>query len=87
MTDTAIFGIALTIINGLILLILANIRSDQKETKASLEAMQKEEKKAREESTKDMWHRIYSHYHEISCRNDECREMKTGNVIVPVERV
>jgi len=32
---------------------------------------------------KELWKRIYGHYHEIQCSNDECRTVKTGNVIVP----
>jgi len=31
----------------------------------------------------DMWKRMNSHYHEVSCANDDCRMLKTGNVIIP----
>jgi hypothetical protein len=31
----------------------------------------------------EMWGRINSHYHEITCSNDDCRNLKTGNVIIP----
>jgi hypothetical protein len=34
---------------------------------------------------KDLWKRIYSHYHEIDCENPDCKKLKTGNVIVPHE--
>jgi len=32
---------------------------------------------------KDIWKRLYNHYHEIDCKNDDCARAKTGNVIVP----
>ncbi len=32
---------------------------------------------------KDLWSRIYDHYHEITCSNDQCHMLKTGNVVVP----
>jgi len=31
----------------------------------------------------DIWKRMNSHYHEVSCDNAECRSLKTGNVIIP----
>jgi hypothetical protein len=31
----------------------------------------------------DVWKRMNSHYHEVSCSNDSCRTLKTGNVIIP----
>ena len=31
----------------------------------------------------DIWKRMNSHYHEVSCSNEECRTLKTGNVIIP----
>ena len=31
----------------------------------------------------DMWKRMNSHYHEVSCDNTDCRMLKTGNVIIP----
>jgi len=31
----------------------------------------------------DIWDRINSHYHEIECGNKDCRNLKTGNVIIP----
>jgi hypothetical protein len=31
----------------------------------------------------DIWKRINSHYHEVSCSNDDCKSLKTGNVIIP----
>ena len=70
-----LLGGAVALSNGLILLILAHIRSDQKE-----------EHKRRQSADTEMWHRIYSHYHEIACANKDCTALKTGNVIVPFER-
>lgn len=34
---------------------------------------------------KDIWKRVYNHYHEIDCENPDCKKLKTGNVIVPHE--
>lgn len=34
---------------------------------------------------KELWKRLYGHYHEIDCENPECKKLKTGNVIVPHE--
>jgi len=34
----------------------------------------------------DIWKRMNSHYHEVSCENTECRSLKTGNVIIPQGR-
>ena len=31
----------------------------------------------------DIWKRMNSHYHEVSCENSDCRSLKTGNVIIP----
>lgn len=31
----------------------------------------------------DIWKRMNSHYHEVSCGNDDCKSLKTGNVIIP----
>lgn len=31
----------------------------------------------------DIWKRINSHYHEVTCENDGCRTIKTGNVVIP----
>lgn len=31
----------------------------------------------------DIWKRTNSHYHEVSCGNDACKSLKTGNVIIP----
>ncbi len=31
----------------------------------------------------DIWRRMNSHYHEVSCDNADCRMLKTGNVIIP----
>jgi len=31
----------------------------------------------------DIWSRMNSHYHEVSCANDDCRMLKTGNVVIP----
>jgi hypothetical protein len=31
----------------------------------------------------DIWKRMNSHYHEVSCGNDACKSLKTGNVIIP----
>lgn len=32
---------------------------------------------------KEIWTRIYDHYHEVQCGNAECKKLRTGNVIVP----
>jgi len=37
------------------------------------------------EAQRELWDRIYGHYHEIHCTNDACARAKTGNVIVPHE--
>ncbi|MFA5340422.1 MAG: hypothetical protein WC332_01470 [Clostridia bacterium] len=34
---------------------------------------------------KDLWKRVYNHYHEIDCENPDCKKLKTGNVVVPHE--
>ena len=34
---------------------------------------------------RDIWKRMYSHYHEVECANNGCVVRKTGNVIVPHE--
>lgn len=31
----------------------------------------------------EMWKRMNNHYHEVSCSNDDCKQLKTGNVIIP----
>jgi len=33
----------------------------------------------------DIWRRMNSHYHEVSCDNNDCRMLKTGNVIIPMK--
>ena len=33
----------------------------------------------------DMWRRMNSHYHEVSCGNSDCHPLKTGNVIIPMK--
>jgi len=33
----------------------------------------------------DIWRRMNSHYHEVSCSNEDCRVLKTGNVIIPAK--
>ena len=60
-------GGALTLVNGLVLIILSNIRADQKEAKKDYAKTQEEEKKSREETQKDMWHRIYSQFGKRHC--------------------
>lgn len=32
---------------------------------------------------KDLWERIYNHYHEIQCNSAECTAIRTGNVVIP----
>lgn len=71
---TTVIGAALTVINGLILIILSDIKTRQKDMKVSNEA-----------NIKEMWNRIYSHYHEIGCDNKDCTALKTGNVVIPHE--
>jgi hypothetical protein len=63
-----IIGGTLAIVNSLILVILANLRSTQKDMKLVQD---------------DMWGRIYNHYHEVNCENEGCRTLRTGNVIIP----
>jgi len=31
----------------------------------------------------DMWKRMNGHYHEVSCGNGDCKQLRTGNVIIP----
>jgi hypothetical protein len=31
----------------------------------------------------DIWQRMNNHYHEVSCANDECKKLLTGNVVIP----
>jgi len=31
-----------------------------------------------------IWKRLNSHYHEVHCDNDECKHLRTGNVVIPV---
>ena len=31
----------------------------------------------------DIWKRMNSHYHEVSCEGPDCKALKTGNVIIP----
>ena len=31
----------------------------------------------------DVWRRMNNHYHEVSCDNDDCKRLVTGNVIIP----
>jgi len=33
----------------------------------------------------DIWRRMNSHYHEVSCSNEDCRQLRTGNVIIPMK--
>ena len=33
----------------------------------------------------DTWKRVNNHYHEVSCANDACKRLTTGNVIIPRE--
>lgn len=35
------------------------------------------------EDHKDIWSRVYGHYHEIECESAECGKVHTGNVIIP----
>jgi len=35
------------------------------------------------EDMKDIWDRIYNHYHEIECNSADCTAVRTGNVIIP----
>jgi hypothetical protein len=32
---------------------------------------------------KEIWTRVYDHYHEVQCGNPDCQKLMTGNVIVP----
>jgi hypothetical protein len=34
-------------------------------------------------SQETMWKRVNSHYHEQSCSNGSCKNLKSGNVILP----
>lgn len=60
-TIIAIMGICVGALQGIIILVLAGIKTD----------------------IADVWKRMNSHYHEVSCSNDDCRALKTGNVIIP----
>ena len=60
-TVVTIIGIIVGFLQGIILYILAGIKTDQTE----------------------IWKRMNSHYHEVSCDNAGCRTLKTGNVIIP----
>ncbi len=71
----------LALSNGLIIAILSSIRSDQKEEKQARIALRAEIKREQE----DVWYRMYNHYHEIDCKNDDCKGLKTGDVVVPRE--
>lgn len=31
----------------------------------------------------DVWKRMNNHYHEITCGSGDCRNLKTGNVVIP----
>ena len=33
----------------------------------------------------NIWKRMNNHYHEVSCGNDGCKSLRTGNVIIPRE--
>jgi len=35
------------------------------------------------EEIADIWKRMNSHYHEVTCTGPECKTLKTGNVIIP----
>ncbi len=32
---------------------------------------------------RDIWKRLYGHYHLVDCDNPDCKKLKTGDVIVP----
>jgi hypothetical protein len=63
-------GIAVAIIGGILALINALILLTLNSIKQEI---------------KDVWKRVYNHYHEIDCENPDCKKLKTGNVIVPHE--
>lgn len=74
-------GIAVTVINGLALFILLDIRGKQREERDDRQLLRKELK----EDTKEMWHRIYNHSHVVKCSSVDCKDVETSRVIVPQE--
>jgi len=32
---------------------------------------------------KDIWDRLYNHYHEVECGGTDCGRLHTGNVVIP----
>jgi hypothetical protein len=69
-----IVGFLLLIIQGLVAYYMSSIND-------KIKSVCQDNKEAHQ----DMWKRIYGHYHEVDCKNDECGRVKTGNVIVPHE--
>jgi hypothetical protein len=65
-----LIGVGVGFMQGIIIFVLMGFRSDMATLKQDM---------------KDMWKRTNSHYHEVSCSNDECKSLKTGNVIIPRE--
>lgn len=74
-------GIAITIINGLVLFILIDMRNAQKEEKKDRQSLRDEIR----EDAKDMWHRIYNHRHVVKCGSKDCTDVETSEVIIPQE--
>jgi len=35
------------------------------------------------QSVASVWKRMNNHYHEVSCDNNDCHALRTGNVILP----
>jgi len=61
MDTNMIIGLCVGSLQGVIILILRDIKATQD----------------------TMWRRLNNHYHEVSCDNDDCNHLKTGNVILP----
>ena len=68
----AIVGGCIGVLQAIIIFILDGLKKDITELK--------------ENDIKDLWKRVYGHYHEIECKNQDCTPIRTGNVIVPHER-
>jgi flagellar biosynthesis protein FlhB len=70
-TVVAIVGVIVGCLQTWIVFVLQGIKQDLKDLK--------------DHDIKDIWKRMYSHYHEIECNNPDCRPLRTGDVIIPRE--
>lgn len=67
-----IVGIGVGFLQALVIVILTGIKTEVKSVREELASKER-----------DIWKRVYAHYHEIDCSNDDCDARRTGNVIVP----